>query len=33
VGRAIINRRIQRMDSAQRAVVEQVQQRRPAGPE
>jgi uncharacterized protein (DUF1800 family) len=31
VGRAIINRRIQRMDSAQRAAVEQLQQRRPRG--
>jgi uncharacterized protein (DUF1800 family) len=31
VGRAIVNRRIQRMDSAQRAMVEQVQQRRPRG--
>ncbi len=30
-GRAIINRRIQRMDSAQRAMVEQLQQRRPRG--
>ena len=31
VGAAIVNRRIQRMDSAQRAAVEQLQQRRPRG--
>jgi uncharacterized protein (DUF1800 family) len=31
IGRAIVNRRIQRMDSAQRAVVQDLQQRRPRG--
>lgn len=31
VGAAIVNRRIQRMDPAQRAAVEQLQQRRPRG--
>ena len=31
MGQAIVNRRIQRMDSAQRAAVEQLQQRRPRG--
>ena len=31
IGQAIVNRRIQRMDSAQRAAVEQLQQRRPRG--
>jgi hypothetical protein len=31
MGQAIANRRIQRLDSAQRAAVEQVQQRRPRG--